>query len=118
MHGLSMGNEVLKQLHQEVSLEKVDKLMDETREGVAYQREIDEALMSKMSSEEEEAVQAELEALQREAMVSPPMELMAEYSHQYPKPRRAQRQGWNCQMYPSANPKKTSRRVSHTMIRS
>lgn len=38
MHGLTMGNEVLKQLHKEVSLEKVEKLMDETREGVAYQR--------------------------------------------------------------------------------
>lgn len=118
MHGLSMGNEVLKQLHQEVSLEKVDKLMDETREGVAYQREIDEVLMSKMSSEEEEAVQAELEALQREAMVSPTSRLMAECSPLYPKPRRAPRQGWNCQMCLSANPKKRSKRVSHTMIRS
>jgi charged multivesicular body protein 6 len=38
MHGLELGNEVLKQLHKEVSLEKVDKLMDETREGVEYQR--------------------------------------------------------------------------------
>lgn len=32
-------------------------------------QEIDEALQSRMSPEEEEAVQAELEALQREAMV-------------------------------------------------
>jgi len=38
MHGLQMGNEVLKQLHAEVSLEKVDKLMDQTREGIAYQQ--------------------------------------------------------------------------------
>jgi charged multivesicular body protein 6 len=38
MHGLSMGNEVLKQLHQEMSLEKVEKLMDQTKEGVEYQR--------------------------------------------------------------------------------
>ena len=38
MHGLSMGNEVLKQLHREVSLDKVDRLMDETREGIEYQR--------------------------------------------------------------------------------
>lgn len=37
MHGLSMGNDVLKQLHQEMSLEKVEKLMDQTREGVEYQ---------------------------------------------------------------------------------
>jgi charged multivesicular body protein 6 len=38
MKGLEMGNEVLKQLHREVSLEKVEKLMDQTREGVEYQR--------------------------------------------------------------------------------
>jgi hypothetical protein len=38
MHGLSIGNDVLKQLHQEMSLEKVEKLMDQTREGVEYQR--------------------------------------------------------------------------------
>lgn len=38
MHGLSMGNDVLKQLHQEMSLDKVEKLMDQTREGVEYQR--------------------------------------------------------------------------------
>jgi hypothetical protein len=38
MHGLSVGNEVLKQLHQEMSLDEVEKLMDQTREGVEYQR--------------------------------------------------------------------------------
>jgi charged multivesicular body protein 6 len=38
MKGLEMGNEVLKQLHKEVSLEKVERLMDQTKEGVAYQR--------------------------------------------------------------------------------
>ena len=38
MHGLSVGNEVLKQLHQEMSLDKVEKLMDQTREGVEYQK--------------------------------------------------------------------------------
>ncbi|WVR06449.1 hypothetical protein IAU60_003480 [Kwoniella sp. DSM 27419] len=72
MHGLEMGADVLKQLHAEMSLDKVEKLMDRTREGVEYQREIDEALMSRMSPEEEEAVQAELEALQREAMPTIP----------------------------------------------
>ncbi|WRT67905.1 uncharacterized protein IL334_004879 [Kwoniella shivajii] len=72
MHGLEMGADVLKQLHAEISLEKVEKLMDQTREGVEYQREIDEALMSRMSPEEEEAVQAELEQLQREALPSIP----------------------------------------------
>ncbi|ORX37323.1 Snf7-domain-containing protein [Kockovaella imperatae] len=71
LHGISVGNEVLKQLQSEMSLEKVDKLMEETREGIEYQREIDEALMSRMSPEEEEAVQEELAQLEREAFVRP-----------------------------------------------
>lgn len=43
--------------------------MDESQEGIAYQREIDEALMTKMSPEEEDAVLEELAALEREQMV-------------------------------------------------
>ncbi|RXK37710.1 charged multivesicular body protein 6 [Tremella mesenterica] len=74
MHGLSVGNEVLKQLHAEMSLDKVERLMDQTREGIEYQREIDETLISKMSPEEEEAVQAELLQLQRDALPSIPIE--------------------------------------------
>jgi hypothetical protein len=89
MHGLSIGNEVLKQLHAEMSLDKVEKLMDQTQEGVQYQRvcrsgtlsgkggelsvlvqEIDEALMSKMSPEEEDAVQEELAELEKMSLVS------------------------------------------------
>lgn len=38
MHGLQIGNDVLKELHREVSLERVEKLMDKTRDGVEYQR--------------------------------------------------------------------------------
>ncbi|KAK4687059.1 charged multivesicular body protein 6, partial [Tremellales sp. Uapishka_1] len=72
LHGLSIGNDVLKQLHSEMSLDKVERLMDQTRDGVEYQREIDEALISKMTPEEEDAVQEELAALEREAMPSIP----------------------------------------------
>ncbi|WVQ73120.1 hypothetical protein IAR50_002684 [Cryptococcus sp. DSM 104548] len=72
LHGLEMGADVLKELHKEMSIERVDKLMDQTREGIEYQREVDEALMSKMSPEEEDAVQEELERLQKEAMPSVP----------------------------------------------
>ncbi|TXT13360.1 hypothetical protein VHUM_00727 [Vanrija humicola] len=68
VHGLEQGSAVLKQLQAEVSLERVEKLMDQSREGIEYQREIDEALASQMSPEEEEAVQRELEELQREAL--------------------------------------------------
>ena len=38
LHGLQIGNDVLKELHREVSLERVEKLMDKTRDGVEYQR--------------------------------------------------------------------------------
>ncbi|WVN85146.1 uncharacterized protein L203_100289 [Cryptococcus depauperatus CBS 7841] len=72
LHGLKIGADVLKELHKEISLERVDRLMDQTREGIEYQREIDEALMSKMSPEEEEAVQEELERLQQQALPSLP----------------------------------------------
>lgn len=70
VHGLEEGNTVLKQLQKEMSLERVEKLMDETRDGVEYQKEIDDALQSSMSAEDEEAVQRELEVLQAEQMVS------------------------------------------------
>ncbi|PWY97108.1 Snf7-domain-containing protein [Testicularia cyperi] len=67
MLGLQQGNDVLKEIHKEMSIESVEKLMEETAEAQAYQREIDEMLQSRMTLEEEEAVQSELEALQREA---------------------------------------------------
>lgn len=70
VHGLEQGNSVLKQLQKEMSLERVEKLMDETRDGIEYQKEIDNELQSSMSAEDEEAVQRELEALQAEQMVS------------------------------------------------
>ncbi|KAG8940528.1 Vacuolar protein sorting-associated protein 20 [Tulasnella sp. 424] len=72
MFGLEQGNKVLKQIHSEMDIEKVQKLMDDTAEGIRYQREIDEMLMSTMSVEEEEAVQQELAQLQAEALPAVP----------------------------------------------
>lgn len=60
---------MLAQMQKEMSLERVEKLMDQSREGVEYQREIDEALASTMSPEEEEEVQRELAALEAEHLV-------------------------------------------------
>jgi hypothetical protein len=70
VHGLEQGSAVLAQLQKEVSLERVEKLMDRSADAVAYQQEIDEALMASMSPEEEESVQAELAKLEQEVMVS------------------------------------------------
>lgn len=38
IHGLKTGNEVLKEIHKELNVETVEKLLDETREAQAYQR--------------------------------------------------------------------------------
>ncbi|BEI85880.1 hypothetical protein CcaverHIS002_0601670 [Cutaneotrichosporon cavernicola] len=72
VHGLEQGSAALKTLQAEVNLDRVERIMDESREGIEYQREIDEALASRMSPEEEEEVLRELEALQREQMPAIP----------------------------------------------
>src|SRR5882762_10895607 len=38
LHGLKQGNEVLKEIHKEMNIESVEKLLDETAEARAYQR--------------------------------------------------------------------------------
>ncbi|OSC99503.1 hypothetical protein PYCCODRAFT_1373139 [Trametes coccinea BRFM310] len=68
LHGLQQGNEVLKEIHKELNVENVEKILEETAEARAYQREIDEMLASTLSLEEEEAVQAELRELQLETL--------------------------------------------------
>jgi len=68
LHGLKQGNEVLKEIHKELNVESVEKLLEETAEARAYQKEIDNILMNSLSLDEEEAVQAELRTLQREAL--------------------------------------------------
>ena len=62
--GLKAGNESLKQLQKIMSLEDVEKIMDETREAVEYQNEID-ALISgaNLTEEDEEAIMAELDEI-------------------------------------------------------
>ncbi|KAF9998255.1 Vacuolar protein sorting-associated protein 20 [Entomortierella chlamydospora] len=61
--GLAAGNQVLKELHREMSLSDVEKLMDETAEGIAYQNEIDELLCSRLSVAEEEDIERELDEM-------------------------------------------------------
>lgn len=64
LHGLKQGTEVLKEIHKELNVESVEKLIDETVEAREYQREIDDMLANHLTVEEEEAVQEELFQLQ------------------------------------------------------
>jgi charged multivesicular body protein 6 len=94
LHGLKQGNEVLKEIHKELNVEGVEKLLEETAEAREYQRvmfilflfharhprsprgidplcqEIDNMLMNTLSLDDEDAVQEELKALQQETVSS------------------------------------------------
>jgi len=64
--GLKIGNTALKQLHALLSIDEIEKVMDETKEGIEKQREIDEVLSSTFATQEEideSEIEAELDAL-------------------------------------------------------
>lgn len=64
LDGLQVGNEALKKIHEVLTIDEVERIMDETREGVEKQQEIDALIASgALSAEDEDAVAAELEAL-------------------------------------------------------
>ncbi|CAI9720831.1 multivesicular body 6 [Octopus vulgaris] len=63
LQSLKEGNDSLKKMHELMSLEDVEKIMDETAEGIKYQQEIDELLAGGLTEEDEDDVLAELDAL-------------------------------------------------------
>lgn len=68
LHGLKQGNEVLREIHKELSIENVEKLLDETHEAQQYQREVSEMLSNTLTLDEEDAVQEELREMQEEVL--------------------------------------------------
>ncbi|AEO71380.1 aad04b60-de2c-4923-92b5-827684f11bdf [Thermothielavioides terrestris] len=67
LFGLRQGTQVLREIQAEMGgIENVEKLMGETAEAIAYQREVSEILGGRMSAQDEEEVEDELAALQAE----------------------------------------------------
>lgn len=67
VYGLQQGTQVLNMIHKEMGgLEGVEKMMADTEEARKYQEEISEALAGQMSNEDEDEVEDELEAMERE----------------------------------------------------
>ncbi|KAJ4340772.1 Vacuolar protein sorting-associated protein 20 [Ascochyta clinopodiicola] len=67
LYGLQQGTAVLKEIHKEMGgIENVEKLLGENAEARAYQEEISELLANKMSNQDEDEVEDELEALELE----------------------------------------------------
>ncbi|KAI4810415.1 charged multivesicular body protein-like protein 6 [Aureobasidium sp. EXF-8845] len=66
--GLQQGSKVLKEIHKEMGgLERVELILGENEEAQAYQNEINEMLGTRMTNQEEDEVEDELEALAAEA---------------------------------------------------
>lgn len=63
LEGLKVGNECLKKMHEVMSIEEVERIMDETQDAVEYQRQIDEMLAGSLTQEDEDDILAELEAI-------------------------------------------------------
>ncbi|KAK2866612.1 hypothetical protein Q7C36_002668 [Tachysurus vachellii] len=63
IEGLKVGNDCLKKMHEMMSIEEVERIMDETQESIEYQRQIDDILAGSLTQEDEDAVLAELEAI-------------------------------------------------------
>ena len=61
--GLKVGNAALKKLHDLLSIDEIEKVMDETREGIDKQKEINDVLSGELTEEDEGDVEAELDAL-------------------------------------------------------
>ncbi|KAK3520445.1 hypothetical protein QTP70_024063 [Hemibagrus guttatus] len=66
LEGLKVGNDCLKKMHEALSIEEVERIMEETQDGIEYQKQIDEMLAGSLSQEDEEAVLAELEAISQD----------------------------------------------------
>lgn len=75
LHGLKQGNEVLKEIHREMNIESVEKLLEETAEAREYQNEISEMLSNNLTLDDEDAVQEELRQLQAEIKGTKDVEL-------------------------------------------
>ncbi|KFO35695.1 Charged multivesicular body protein 6 [Fukomys damarensis] len=71
MEGLQVGNECLNKMHQVMSIEEVERILDETQEAVEYQRQIDELLAGSFTQEDEDAILEELNAITQEQIELP-----------------------------------------------
>ncbi|KAL2891218.1 Charged multivesicular body protein 6 [Ceratocystis lukuohia] len=70
--GLQQGTRVLQEIHKEMGgLEHVEKLMGDTADAIAYQKEVSDMLGGQISNSDEDEVEDELAALEAEVLGDP-----------------------------------------------
>lgn len=75
VEGLKAGNESLKLLQKMMSLEDVEKIMEETQEAVEYQNEIDTLISgANLTEEDEDAIMSELDEITKVDLPEVPTE--------------------------------------------
>lgn len=72
VEGLKNGNTALKKMHDAINIDEIEQIMDETREGIEKQNEIDELLSGALTEEDELAVESELEDIIKETLPEVP----------------------------------------------
>ncbi|CAK5085551.1 unnamed protein product [Meloidogyne enterolobii] len=60
---LREGNEALKKINESISIEEVERIIEESKEAEAFQEELASLLRNKLSEEDEQAVEEEYEQL-------------------------------------------------------
>ncbi|KAI0859283.1 charged multivesicular body protein 6 [Xylaria cubensis] len=95
VYGLQQGTAVLKEIHAEMGgIEHVEKLMGETADAIAYQKEVSDMLGERITNQDEEEVEDELAALERETNGLGPLPVVPNTTPSVPevaKPEQKQR---------------------------
>lgn len=71
MNTLDAGNKVLKQLNEEMPIEKIEEIMQDSAEAVAYQEEVAALLSQSLTSEDTVAVDEEMAEMEKELLGEP-----------------------------------------------
>ncbi|KAJ5630654.1 SNF7 family protein [Penicillium longicatenatum] len=94
LFGLQQGTEVLQAINKEMGgIEGVERLMGETAEARAYQEEISQMLEGNLTNQDEDDVEEELEALQRETQPNVVPKLPSAPNNKLPTPEEAEAEG-------------------------
>lgn len=91
VEGLKNGNEALKKVHDALDIADIEKIMEETREGVEKQEEINAMLSGALTEEDEAAVEAELDEILEQQLPSVPREALSSGETEEAEPEKGLR---------------------------